>query len=145
MERGWIEHIPLTYLTDRRCVPGTDIDLHSQGFTIDKRGGNLLTIEKPLNEAEEYHLTFEEWHQAWPRLLELIEEYQPNILFPWKSHFNRIVSAHDRSSNWNTWIQYDIQIRKQSLHEPIDPSIYHAQIWRDIDLITAKRTMLDLI
>ena len=39
--------------------------------------GHILTNLKPLSDDSELNLTFNEWHQAWQHLLDLIKSYLP--------------------------------------------------------------------
>lgn len=143
--RGWVKHIPLTYLTNHFCVPGSDARINGQNFAIDHNSGTLLTVEKPLNDIDEHKITFDEWQQAWPRFLELLQTYLPGIHPPWKSHYEMILTAPNRASDWDTWRDYDIHIRKLSLHTPVDPSSLQSRIWQHIETNTFKRQTLSII
>lgn len=141
MARRWQEHIPLTYLTDKFCTPGGDTKLRNKDFEVDQRSGLLVPAEQPLNDTNENKLSFEDWHQAWLRFLELLRRYTPNIYPLWKTHFELIYSAPDHISNWPTWLAYDITIRRQSLNEGIDPSIFHMSVWSSCDLEVTKQAV----
>jgi hypothetical protein len=118
--RGWEEHIPLTYLTDRFCNPGSDQRMRNTEFEVNRQSGSIIPVEQPLNDTEESRLSYEEWSQAWYRFLELLQMYQPHLYEIWKPHFDRICIAPTRSSSWQTWLAYDISLRRQSITKGID-------------------------
>ncbi|EKM75869.1 hypothetical protein AGABI1DRAFT_131775 [Agaricus bisporus var. burnettii JB137-S8] len=128
--KGWLEHIPLTYLTDQFCVPGGDQGIKGyQQFKLNRCSEIIIRVEVPLDDTEEHNLSFEDWHGAWVRFLDLLRSYHPTLHGPWKIHFDRICFAPDRSSSWLTWLAYDISLRKQSVHDGIDPKIFHRSHW----------------
>jgi hypothetical protein len=88
--RGWEEHIPLTYLTDRFCNPGSDQWMRNTEFEVNRQSGSIIPVEQPLNDTEESRLSYEEWSQAWYCFLELLQMYQPHLYEIWKPHFDRI-------------------------------------------------------
>ncbi|KAF9440033.1 hypothetical protein P691DRAFT_768402 [Macrolepiota fuliginosa MF-IS2] len=47
--------------------------------------------------------------------------------------------APNWASNWYTWHDYNIEIKKQSLHIPIDPSHFHQCIWTHLDSENIKK------
>ncbi|KAF9444742.1 hypothetical protein P691DRAFT_323479 [Macrolepiota fuliginosa MF-IS2] len=145
MEQGWHEHVALTYLTDRFCVPGSDLEIRGQQYTVDDVTGTHISVDKPLVDTDENRISFDEWHQAWLRLLDLISTYTPSIHSAWKAHYERILMAPDRASNWYTWRDYDIEIRKQSLYIPIDPRCFHQRIWSHLDSENTIKHALQLI
>lgn len=114
---GWLEHVPLTYLTDSYCRKASSDDVFSP--------------PRPSN-REELTLTPEEWRQGWSRLLSLIQLYLHDEHDAWITHFERIRDAVDLSTNWDLWIRYDIEVRRRSCHNPLDPAIFHSAIWSDL-------------
>jgi hypothetical protein len=139
MARGWIEHIPFTYLTDSFCNPGNSMKVQNKNFEFDQQLGHLIPAEQPLNKMSEDRLTFEDWHAGGHHFLELIDCYIPHIHKYWKTHFECIWDAPDLLSNWPTWLAYDITLRKQSLHNGINPATFHQDLWYclKIDMVTS--------
>ena len=76
---GWSIHVSLTYLTNKGCLlKDKSMASSSQDLlTIDNATSCILTTTKPLSDDGELDLTFDEWHQAWQRLLDLIKEFIP--------------------------------------------------------------------
>jgi hypothetical protein len=140
--RGWEEYIPLTYLTDRFCNPGSDQRMRNTEFEVNRQTGSIIPVEQPLNDTEEGRLSYEEWSQAWYRFLELLQMYQPHLYHIWKPHFDRICAAPNRSSGWQTWLAYDISLRRQSITKGIDPVVFHPGIWYHWDMEVAKRSLI---
>jgi hypothetical protein len=111
---GWNVHVPLTYLTDRGCLL-KDKSLANSAqdlLTIDGSSGRVLTTAKPLSDDGELNLTFDEWHQAWRRLLDLIKSYLPADLDAWTTHFSFILNNDNRAEQWPLYLAYDAEIRK---------------------------------
>ena len=78
---GWVTHVPLDYLTDNYCAnpnrrPQATAALRD-GLGYDAASGELFTTSSSLDSSTEYQLSFDEWYQAWGRLLSLIEEFLP--------------------------------------------------------------------
>ena len=86
----WEVHIPLTYLMDKFCAsqPATQSSLSDILMVVD---GQVTTKSKVLSPASELDMTFDEWHQAWQRLLKLIEQYHPDELALWRTHYSSIM------------------------------------------------------
>ena len=99
---NWIIHIPLIYLTDK----------HS--------------------DTRELDMTFEEWHQAWRRLLPLIKEFLPDDYNAWNTHFLTIRDKETLTDCWCLWLVYDTEIHCQSVHEGIDIAVHHILVWNDL-------------
>jgi hypothetical protein len=76
---GWRSHVPLTYLTDRGCLLKNKSLLNAAQdiLSYDPSTGQVITTSKALNDNGELELTFDEWHQVWRRLLDLIRSYLP--------------------------------------------------------------------
>lgn len=140
MARGWQDRISLTYLTDKFCTPGNEPK--NKDFEMNQRYGVMVSTEQSLNDTNENKLTFQDWHQAWMRFLELIQQYIPKIYGIWKAHFDRIYAAPSHLTDWPTWLAYDILIRKQALHIAIDPSMFHSEVWAQCSLDVTRLSML---
>lgn len=139
---GWNVHVPLTFLTDKGCMlknkPAASADL----LTIDSITGQIQTSSKQLSEAGELELSFDEWHQAWRRLLDLIRTFLPREFLMWETHYSFILNSENRSEMWPLYLAYDAEIRKRSIQLPIDPSIFSIGIWNDLEVrYTAKKVL----
>jgi len=63
---GWIEHVPLTCLTNAYCQRATtDTKTQRDSWSFDESAGGFIAVAKPLPVEGEISLNFEEWHQAW--------------------------------------------------------------------------------
>ncbi|KIJ43658.1 hypothetical protein M422DRAFT_67829 [Sphaerobolus stellatus SS14] len=130
---GWREHIPLTYLTDQNCArTAVDPEANHDLLTVSSSAGLITTTSKPLSAEGEANLSFREWCEAWKRLLRLIQDYSPAEYDIWSRHHNRIRDAEDCTTKWSLWLAYDIEIRRRSCTEPLDPSIFQVNIWNDL-------------
>ena len=85
---GWTVHVPLTFLTDKSCLlkNKTSLAASQDVMSFDPSTGQVTTTSKALNDAGELELTFDKWHQAWRRLLELISDFCPQELHLWQIH-----------------------------------------------------------
>src|SRR5690606_30770026 len=90
---------------------------------------------KILSTEGELDLSFEEWFQAWRRLLELIREFLPEVFPQWFSHYDYILNKETRSSTWSLWLRYDTEIRRRATQFGIDPSIFHPDVWSELEAI----------
>jgi hypothetical protein len=141
---GWQSHVPLTFLTDKGCLAK---DKHSSShtqeiLTIDETTGTIQTSSKPLIDEGELDLTFDEWHQAWRRLLDLIRIYIPQEFLLWEIHYSFILNKENRAELWPLYLAYDVEIRKRSIIEPIDPSQFSIGVWNDLETrYTAKKVL----
>jgi hypothetical protein len=131
--KTWTEYIPLTDLTDRFFISEPEAMSKKSGFMLDNETGALVIVEQPSRTTSESKLTFEEWHEAWICLLYLIKRYWSFDYDRWTLHFERICFAPNLSSNWPTWLAYDITVRQQIVTEKIDPGTFHQPTWNRID------------
>jgi hypothetical protein len=141
---GWTTHVPLTYLTDKGCLfkNKASIAASQEILSFDSSTGQVTTTAKPLADNGELDLTFDEWHQAWRRLLELINTYCPDEFPLWEKHYNTILNVENRAELWPVYLAYDAEIRKRSTHYPIDPSMFSVGIWNDLETrYTAKKVL----
>ena len=139
---GWNSHVPLTFLTDKGCLmkdKSTTSSTHDI-LTIDNSTGRILATPKPLSNDGELDLTFDEWHQAWRRLLDLIKEFIPSEFLLWEIHYSSILNNVNRAELWPLYLAYDAEIRRRATQLPIDPSIFSVGIWNDLEArYTAKK------
>jgi hypothetical protein len=131
---GWVVHIPLTYLTNKYCAYKKSATVFHDSLSIDEMSGHIVTASKPLSDAGELDLTFEEWHQAWRRLLPLIREFLPDDYDAWNSHFLTIRDKETLADCWRLWLAYDTEICRRSVHEGIDPAVHHISVWNDLEI-----------
>jgi hypothetical protein len=141
---GWHSHVPLTFLTDKGCLAK---DKHSSShahevLTIDELTGAIQTSSKSLVDDGELDLSFDEWHQAWRRLLDLIRMFIPHEFLLWEIHYSFILNKENRAELWPLYLAYDVEIRKRAIIEPIDPSQFSIGIWNDLETrYTAKKVL----
>lgn len=141
---GWSVHVPLTFLTDKGCLlrnkPVTSAT--QEILTIDNSTGRIQTTAKPLSDDGELDLTFDEWHQAWRRLLDLIRTFLSTEFLLWESHYYFILNRENRAELWPIYLAYDVEIRRRAVQTPIDPSVFSIGIWNDLEArYTAKRVL----
>lgn len=127
----WETHIPLTYLTDRFCAsqPLSQSALADVLAVVD---GQVTTKSKTLSPTGELNMTFDEWHQAWQRLLKLIDQYHPDELTLWRTHYSSIMLKETRAEDWPLWLSYDTEVRRRSVTTPLDPSQFQKRLFDDL-------------
>ena len=88
----WNVHVPLSYLTDKSCEFKTKSALSAAQdiLSFDPSTGQVIATSKVLHDNGELELTFDEWHQAWRRLLDLIKTFVPREFLLWEIHYSRI-------------------------------------------------------
>src|SRR6266446_664262 len=127
----WEVHIPLTYLTDRFCA----LQLATQSLlsdTLTVIDGQVMTKSKLLSPAGKLDMTFDEWHQAWQRLLKLIEQYHPEELTLWRTHYTSIMVKETRGEDWLLWLSYDTEVRRRSVTTGLDPSLFQKRLFDNL-------------
>lgn len=140
---GWAEHVSLEYLTDAYCSFGNRAPRNDLGNSFSITGaGTITSNSRPLSSDRESSLSFDEWYQAWMRLLPLIEEFLPQDHEAWTIHFDTIMSKTNRSELWETWLAYDIMVRTQSTQVGLDPAEFHYEIWNSLEAQIMKRQVL---
>lgn len=131
---GWTSHVPLNYLTDDYC---SFHNHHTKTKQLDDTlifdSSGVVAKEKELAFEPELRLDFDEWTQAWGRLLELIETYVPAEYNLWLVHYERIAKAPNRSRRWELWLAYDSGIRRRALSSSIDPSVHDLDLWNELE------------
>src|SRR6266567_4779966 len=127
----WEVHIPLTYLTDKFCASqlAAQSSLSDILTVVD---GQVTTKSKFLSPAGELDLTFDEWHQAWQRLLKLIEQHHPDELALWRTHYTSIMVKETRGEDWPLWLAYDTEVRRRSVTVGLDPSHFQKRLFDDL-------------
>ena len=144
---GWSSHVPLTFLTDKGCLfkdKSSTISSHDL-LTIDPATGAIQTSSTSLSDDGELDLTFDEWHQAWRRLLELIRTYFPDEFLMWETHYSFILNSENRAELWPLFLSYDAEIRRRSTRFSIDPSVFSIGIWNDLELRYTTKKVLSLV
>jgi hypothetical protein len=127
----WETHVPLTYLTDKFCAsqPAAQSSLSDFLAVVD---GQVTTKSKGLSPAGELDMTFDEWHQAWQRLLKLINQYHPDEFASWRTHYSSMMIKETRAEDWPLWLSYDTEVRRRSVNTPLDPSQFHKRLFDDL-------------
>ena len=121
---GWNVHVPLAYLMEKGChlqdKPFTNTS--HEVLTIDNSMGHILASSKPLSNEGELDLTFNEWHQVWWHLLDLIKVHLPDEFLMWEVHYSFILNNHNHAEMWPLYLAYDAKICKRAVQLLIDPS-----------------------
>ncbi|KAJ7477502.1 hypothetical protein FB451DRAFT_1032977, partial [Mycena latifolia] len=130
---GWTSHVPLNYLTDDYCSFNNRSKTKQLDNTLVFDSSGIIAKERELAFEAELSLNFDEWTQGWGRLLELIQDYVPAEYPLWRTHYDNIVKAPNRSKRWALWLAYDSGIRRRALSSSIDPSIPHLDLWNELE------------
>ena len=104
-----------------------------------------MTTAKPLSDDGELDLTFDEWHQAWRRLLDLIKSFLPDEFLLWEVHYTYILNNDNRAELWPLYLAYDVEIRRRATQLPIDPSTFSIGIWNDLEARYTAKKVLSLV
>ena len=146
---GWSTHVPLTYLTDKGCLFKNKATFNSANdvLTIDPLTGQVTTMSKTLSDNGELELTFDEWHQAWRRLLDLIKTYLPEDILVWEVHYSFILNSENRAEMWplSSYLAYDAKIWKRTTHFGIHPSVFSIGIWNDLEQRYLENKVLSIV
>ena len=78
-------------------------------LTIDSATGQISTSSKSLSDDGELDLSFDEWHQAWHHLLDLIRTYIPDEFAMWEVHYHFILNSDNRAELWPLYLLKSIQ------------------------------------
>ncbi|KAJ7640513.1 hypothetical protein B0H17DRAFT_1187179 [Mycena rosella] len=130
---GWTSHVPLNFLTDDYCSFNNHAKTKQLDDTLIFDSSGSVAKEKELAFEAELTLNFDEWTQAWGRLLELIQTYVLAEFSLWRTHYENIVKAPNRSKRWALWLAYDSGIRRRALSSSIDPSILHLDLRNELE------------
>jgi hypothetical protein len=121
---GLTRYILFTYLTNA-AVKNAE---HSRGkdsnalLTIDRALNSLKMLTDKLSEDGEASMLFVEWHQAYPRFLQLMEDH-PKQACMWLMHFMWIQQTEGiTGASWGQYRNYDHRVRKQATRSNFDPS-----------------------
>jgi hypothetical protein len=144
---GWRTHVPLSYLTDKGCLLKNKSSLNAAQdiLSFDASSGQVITTSKALQDNGELELSFDEWHQAWRRLLDLIKTFLPQEFMMWEVHYSFILNSENRSEMWPLYLAYDAEIRKRSTQTPIDPSQFSIGIWNDLEIRYSHKKVLAMV
>ena len=124
---GWNAHVPLTFLTDKGCLLKNKSMTSSTQDLLMLDNGYILTTPQPLLDKGELDLTFDEWHQAWQQLLDLIQFYLPAEFILWEVHYFFIFN-NNCAEMWPLFLAYNTEFHEKSTQLPINhpssPSVY---------------------
>ncbi|KAJ7112063.1 hypothetical protein C8R43DRAFT_1159290, partial [Mycena crocata] len=143
---GLKTHVPLHYLTDAFCSHNNIASAKELDdlYALDGSRG-VISVAKELPIAPELALSFEEWHQAWSRLLELFQTYLAQEYELWLAHYNRILHKPNKDGEWSIWVAYDSEIRRRSCTSALDPSLFHLDIWNEVEAGDTKRKLIETV
>ncbi|KAJ7612921.1 hypothetical protein DFH06DRAFT_1370891, partial [Mycena polygramma] len=132
---GWKTHVPLQFLTDKYCSFANKSSAKELNdlFAMDGSAGTIISVAKELPVEGELTLSFDEWFQAYGRLLELVQTYAPDEHAMWVAHFQRIMYRPNRAQNWPLCLEYDSQVRRRAVDVAIDPSVFHEELWDELE------------
>ena len=107
----WHVHVPLIFLTNKGCLMKDRPTTSSSDdvLTIDSATGQISTSSKSLSDDGELDLSFDEWHQAWHHLLDLIRTYIPDEFAMWEVHYHFILNSDNRAELWPLYLLKSIQ------------------------------------
>jgi hypothetical protein len=144
---GWITHVPLTYLTDKGCLLKNKSLLNASQdiLSFDPTTCQVVTTSKVLSDNGELDMTFDEWHQAWRRLLDLIKTFLPQEFLMWEVHYQFILNSENRSEMWPLYLAYDAEIRRRATQTSIDPSLFSIGIWNDLEARYTTKKVYSMI
>ena len=144
---GWVTHVPLTFLTDKGCLlkDKSTVDLSLELLSINSTTGTIQTSSTSLADEGELDLNFDEWHQAWRRLLNLIRTFVPDEFPLWEVHYSTILNKENRAELWPLYLAYDVEIRKRAVQDGIDPSCFSIAIWNDLETRYLAKKVLSIV
>ncbi|KAJ7724787.1 hypothetical protein B0H16DRAFT_1245203, partial [Mycena metata] len=145
--RGWDSHVPLNFLTDKFCAFANTAAAKELNdiFLVDSTSGAVVSTARELSVDSELALSFDEWFQAWGRLLELIQTYVPEEHELWVVHFNSILHRPNRAQRWPLCLEYDSTVRRRALNTSLDPAVFQDEIWDELEPThIAKRAVVIL-
>ena len=141
---GWTSHVSLVHLTDKGCLFKNKSSTNN-ALTIDPLTGTIHTTSSSLSDDGELDLTFDEWHQAWRRLLDLIRSFVPRDFLAWEVHYSFIANSENRAELWPLYLAYDTEICRRTTRFLIDPSKFSIGIWNDLELRYTTKKVLSLV
>ena len=97
-------------------------------LAIDPLTVTIHTTSSSLSDDREIDLTFDEWHQAWHQLLDLIRTFVLHDFLAWEVHYSFIANSENQAELWPLYLAYDTEIRRRTTHFPIDPSKFSISI-----------------
>ncbi|KAJ7719800.1 hypothetical protein DFH07DRAFT_761014, partial [Mycena maculata] len=142
----WSQHLPLHLLTDAYCARDNSVTAKELDdlWSFDSSRG-IVPTAKPLDFEPEKSLDFQEWFQAWGRLLELIRTYVSSELEVWLKHYNRILHTPNKLEEWPIWVAYDAEVRRRSCTTALDPSEFQISIWNDLEAKHIARVTIQTV
>jgi hypothetical protein len=126
-------------------LPFEELAASHEILTVDSITGQIQTTTASFSDNGELDLTFDEWHQAWCRLLDLIRSYFPDEFLMWEIHYSFILNNENRAELWPLYLAYDVEIRRRSTQQGIDPSKFLIGIWNDLEVRYTAKKVLSLV
>ncbi|CAE7229144.1 unnamed protein product [Rhizoctonia solani] len=149
MRKGWKIPFSIAMLRDDYCLASATRARKGKTITVGDEGDSLTlaaSTESFDSSMPEDSLSYEQWVQAWRRLLALIRRYLSEALhLRWLKHYQYIDTRSDRSKYWKLWLRYDIAVRTATRADKrIDPASFQAQIFNDLLLQYTVDTSMSL-
>ncbi|KAG8700554.1 hypothetical protein FRC11_012837 [Ceratobasidium sp. 423] len=137
MHGGWKTPFSLALLQDNYCIAAFS-QAHKGKTILFGNEGDQVTLAASTESIDtsmpEDCLTYEQWVQAWWRLLQLIRQYLSEALHAcWTTHYQFIDTQPDCTKQWKLWLCYDIAVQVATHADKcIDPSSFQSQIYFDL-------------
>ena len=94
--------------------------------------GQVMTKSKSLSPVGELKMSFDEWYQAWQRLLKIINQHHPNEFDLWRTHFTSIMLKETCAEDWPLWLAYDTEVRRRSITTALNPSQFQKRLFDNL-------------
>jgi hypothetical protein len=112
---------------------------------LDNNTGHIFTTSKPLIDEGELELSFDEWHQAWHCLLQLIKTFILAEFHMWEANYTMILNSENRAEIWPLYVAYDIEICKKAMQSELDLSVFFVSVWNNLEACYMAKKVLSLV
>jgi hypothetical protein len=132
-KHGMLQHLPLTYLTDKAIRNSAQRGEADDVLNWDREPLTLCASSKPFNNKGKEKMDFQEWKQGFKRYLLIVAQYRPQGHEKWWKHMISIEDAPDGiGAEWSLWLQYNIECRKCSTSIPLNPLVFQVHILEQV-------------
>ncbi|CEL52977.1 hypothetical protein RSOLAG1IB_06045 [Rhizoctonia solani AG-1 IB] len=137
MRNGWLTSFSIAMLRDDYCAAIVSRPRKGRTIAFGDEGEEVTfaaTTESFDPTLPEDCMSYEQWIQAWRRLLHLIRLYLHETQGErWLIHHTFIDTRPNRAKQWKLWLRYDIAVRRASRSDTrIDPSAFQESIFHDL-------------